>query len=175
MGQIVIIMILLTLQVLMFLYFRMMIRRELSQENRIDSVRREIEQLIIELDRTTDRNIELIENRIGQLKESLKKGDKILRLIDSEQEKRENAPSLYTNLKNLQQPPPEDSPLIPDDVIATGQLPGLGLETIDIEVIDGKERALELFLQGMEPALIATSTGLPRGEVELIISLHGKG
>jgi hypothetical protein len=68
MGQLIVILILFALQVVIFLYFRMMIRKELSRENRIDSVRREIEQLIIELDRTTDRNIEIVEDRIRSLK-----------------------------------------------------------------------------------------------------------
>jgi hypothetical protein len=45
---------------------------------------------------------------------------------------------------------------------------------LDIEVVDNRERALELFRQGMDSALIASTTGLPRGEVELIISLQNK-
>ncbi|MBN2626109.1 MAG: hypothetical protein JXA95_05535 [Spirochaetales bacterium] len=171
MGQFAVIVILLAIQVLAFLYFRMMIRRELSRENRIDSVRREIEQLIIELDRTADRNVEIVENRIAALKEQIRQGERIIRLIETEQEKRDTAPPLYTDLAGRipEEKIEEESP--------ASRIVGVSSRDEDwgIEVIDGRERALELYRQGMDAALIASSTGLPRGEVELIISLNKKG
>ncbi|MDC7223100.1 MAG: hypothetical protein PQJ60_05120 [Spirochaetales bacterium] len=172
MGQLTVILILLAVQILTFLYFRLQIRRELSRENRIDSVRREIEQLIIELDRTTDRNVEILEDRIGALKEAVKQGERVIRLIESEQEKRDQAPSLYTDLRAQQQPqPPEEKELLSEDIISLTS----SEESLEIQVIDGRDRALELYKQGMDASLIASATGLPRGEVELIISLNKKG
>ncbi|MDC7220139.1 MAG: hypothetical protein PQJ59_09375 [Spirochaetales bacterium] len=174
MGQVTIILILIAFQIVMFLYFRLQIRRELSRENRIESVRREIEQLIIELDSTTDRNVEILENRIVSLKEAVKQGERVIRLIESEKEKRDTP--LYTELHGKQPfqeviPEPEEKELPPQNVI--GVTPPL--DNLEIEVIDGRDRALELYKQGMDASLIASSTGLPRGEVDLIISLHKKG
>jgi septal ring factor EnvC (AmiA/AmiB activator) len=173
MGQLLVILILLAVQVLMFLYFRLQIRRELSRENRIDSVRREIEQLIIELDHTTDRNVEILENRISSLKEAVSQGERVIRLIESEQEKRDNAVPLYTDLRNNQLPSSEDKEVLFQ--VVNEEESALSDVSLDIEVIDGRERALEMFKQGMDASLIASSTGLPRGEVDLIISLNKKG
>ncbi len=169
MGQFAVIVILLAIQILAFLYFRLMIRRELSRENRIESVRREIEQLIIELDRTADRNVEIIENRVADLKEAVRRGERIVQLIEEERD-REAIP-----------PPP--APAEPGEEIRereernssrlVGMTPPDG--GWEIEVVDGRERALELYLQGIDAAQIASATGLPRGEVELIISLNKKG
>ena len=172
MGQIVIILVLLAVQILMFLYFRLQIRRELSRENRIESVRREIEQLIIELDSTTDRNVAILEDRVKSLKEAVRQGERVIRLIESEQEKRDHAVPLYTELRSRQLPEePERGELPAEDIISVAP-PENDLE---IEVIDGRERALELYRQGMDASLIASATGLPRGEVDLIISLNSKG
>ena len=169
MGQLTVILILFALQIITFLYFRMMIRKELSRENRIESVRREIEQLIIELDRTADRNVEIVEDRIRTLKASIIKGEKIIHLIESEWDKRDRPNPLYTDLKPLQR----EEPRLPSNEII-GITPDEPL-VLDIEVLDNKERAIELYKQGMDTLLIASATGLPRGEVELIISLKGEG
>lgn len=195
MGQTVIIFILIGFQVVTFLYFRYMIRRELSRENRIDSVRREIEQLIIELDRTADRNIEIVEDRISSLKRSVREGERILKLIEMEREKSVLPDSLYNHLdrhKNLTGPEWEGlSPHIRSEEISRGteatqesarlssSMEMIGVESsspsgLDIEVVDARERAIELHRQGMDAGLISSATGLPRGEVELIISLNGE-
>ncbi len=172
MGQLTIILVLLAVQVLMFLYFRLQIRKELSRENRIENVRREIEQLIIELDSTTDRNVAILEDRIELLKEKVKEGERIIRLIETEGEKRERIVPLYTELRDKQMPPETEREVLPaQDIISVTP----AVNDLEIEVIDGRERALELYRQGMDASMIASATGLPRGEVDLIISLNQKG
>ena len=129
------------------------IARALSSAAVLREVREEVNRILVELNQTTHRNVTLIEDRIAALSELLARADKKIALVRREEEKKELADRLYTELAArrreaapVEAPPAQEKP-------------------------DRMEEAVRLAQAGLSPALISRRLGLTRGEVELILSL----
>ncbi len=136
-----------------FFYFRRRIDRALATDSIVKAIRDEVNQMIVDFNGTTDRNIALIEERIGRLQGLLSNADKRITVLKKESEKTKSSEDVYAQLKP-RGPLPE--PSIPKD---------------PVRAKSPREEVLDLYHQGMDPKLIASRLNKTLGEVELIISL----
>ncbi len=84
--------------VLMFLYFRYRIRREFHPDRMLESIRQETELLIADLNKTADRNIQVMEDRVKRLKEQISQADRRITLLKRDRERMDARQGLYTSL-----------------------------------------------------------------------------
>ncbi|MBN2532496.1 MAG: hypothetical protein JXB88_06365 [Spirochaetales bacterium] len=137
--------------VILYLILKRKIEKSINPRALIDEIRVEVDRIIVELNNTTERNISLIEDRMNQLSGLLEKADKKILLLNREIEKYEVSKN-YSNI--LQKAKKSDVS-----------------DKKETEETDIKEKVLKFHREGFSPAVIANHTGLPVGEVELIISL----
>jgi len=83
---------------LIYVLLRDRVRRAASSDAHIAEIRDEVSRLLVELNRTTDRNIALIEDRIGSLNELLSSADKKIGLLRRETEKHDVGTQIYSRL-----------------------------------------------------------------------------
>ena len=114
----------------------------------LQELREEVNKIVVELNQTTERNIALIEDRIHHLSELLAQGDKKISLLKREVEKHEVSTKVYASLSKEEQ--------------------------ISEPEPDGRKEVLRLHRSGFSSTMISQRTGVPLGEVELIISLRDR-
>jgi hypothetical protein len=168
---------------ILYLIARKRIRRILDGGDAVDAIRDEINRLIVELNQTSDRNIGIIEERIGRLKRLVDEADRKITLLSKESEKVRIGYDVYDRLKKSkslvkegseqntepESNAPKESAALSESVAALGTANKTG-------TTDGGNataQVLELYRQGFEPKFIAAKTGSTLGEIELIISLAG--
>jgi hypothetical protein len=83
---------------LIYVLLRDRVRRAASRDAQIAEIRDEVSRLLVELNRTTDRNIALIEDRIASLNELLSSADKKIGLLRRETEKHDVGTQIYSRL-----------------------------------------------------------------------------
>ena len=76
------------------------IRRELDTREIIEKIRDEVNGLIVELNQTTDRNIGIVEERIGRLRSLVEEADKKIQLVDRELQKHDVGIDVYQKLRS---------------------------------------------------------------------------
>ena len=153
------------------LFYILLIRKTDTRnqsEKLLEDIRKEISQMIVELNSTTDRNIGIIEGKISELTEGIGEADKRLVLLQREFRKRKDT---YENLK------PRAIPLPEIERPQEDQRKEKKAEKIEGEVQQDikktpKEQVIQLHHQGVEPRIIAQNIGMTLGEVELIISIN---
>ncbi len=74
------------------------LRRATTAEAQIAEIRDEVSSLLVELNQTTDRNIVLMEDRIGSLNDLLAAADKKIGLLQREIEKHDVGTKIYSRL-----------------------------------------------------------------------------
>lgn len=134
---------------LMYLYFRKKLERAATSSALIETIRRETDELIVELNQTTERNIQLVEERIGRLNKLLKDADNRIVVLERQSE-RAAVKDTYEDLKVPRRTP----------------------QTVSTAEPTVRERILQLAAQGFGNAVIAGKVGLTLGEVDLIVSLE---
>ena len=159
-----------------------MIDRRAGSAAVMDAIRREVGAILTEMNQTTERNIELIEDRVRKLQETIELADKRLGVLRGEAKRQEGAERVYSHLSRVSRlvpnpadespaagpaPPalPADSPSIPDAVPA-----GAPVTEIEREPTMN-ERVLGLYRQGISVERIASRVGTAVSEIELIVSL----
>jgi len=83
---------------IMFFYLRWYIKKRTSFNTGLEDRHEEVLKLIAEIDRITDRDSRLVEERIKALKEILEEADSRVALYVKEFEKRQTGEALYTSL-----------------------------------------------------------------------------
>ena len=183
---------------LFFRYWRRRIQRGLEAEMMLGRIRDEIDEMIIEINRTADRNVTLLENRITRLNSLIQRAEKLERVREREAEKDTGVQRVYSELgrnRGLRITVDEDDhdgqPGLSSEPIPEPESPGAGESGSesappgDTSILDGgavpdggvppiRERVLTLHRRGESLQSIAESLNMNRGEVELIISLHGR-
>ena len=154
---------------IIFLILRRHIDRALSSTALLRQVESEIDAVITELNRTTERNISLLEEKIRSLGSLLGKADHRLTLMTKHLDQNPQArPIIYTRPSKLtvgaSSPKGEDAPYVTPDESAPSELRKPSPSP--------RVRALNWHRQGVETAVIASRLGITRGEVDLIISLE---
>ncbi len=158
------------------------IDNQLNPKEMLDRIRDEVEDIIKELNHTTDRNIGLIEDRIEVLKSVLDTADRRLSVLRREAEKHEMSSAVYSSiLKRNRGPAPKDETVRPEPEVSANPEPSEPAGAANEEP-DGKQgrsrgdfkaQVLDLHRKGIAPSIIAGRVGSTLGEVELIIALQG--
>lgn len=137
------------------------IKREIAVKSIISNLRKEVSELIIELNGTTERNILLVENRIQELKQLIDKAAKLHKVLETEKNKQISVERVYTELGRkrpigLQADPP---PAKTHESAA------------DSDSLSLRNEVLQMYQSGYSLNAIADKVGMNRGEIELIIAL----
>lgn len=153
-----------SINLLLWAFAYIFLRRRLDRHNddnqRMERIREQFNQLIMELDQTTERNIQLIENKIEELKKISSGADREIKLLEKQKREYSQAMENYRELgrkewKTVEQA--KEEPIV---------------EIIQEPVEEApKEKVNRLYKEGYSPDEIAKEVNLPKGEVELIITM----
>jgi len=138
---------------LLYLLLGRRMQRRLDSADTVQKVKEELTSIMVELNRTTDQNIGVVEDKIQQLKELIATAEKRIALLSRESRKQSAGTEVYSRLAEQQlaqekKPKPE-------------QRREAGLQ----------EEVIRLHREGFSPGVIAGHVGTTVGEVELIISV----
>jgi hypothetical protein len=163
------------------------VERRTGERSALDEIKREVGAIITELNQTTERNIELVEDRMRRIREMVEAVDRRLGALKRHEDAQKHAELTYTKLRNARPAvAPEADGEAPEVHEGTtgddGSTDAAGRERGEEErsemtggsepVVSLRERVKTLYLQGLAPERIAAITGRTVGEVELMISLE---
>jgi hypothetical protein len=138
--------------VVLFVILRRMIDKRINPKAILGEIRKEVDGIITELNRTTDRNITIIEEKIRQIEEILEKTDKRIGILRRENEKLgmgKTYNDILSGAKPVVSEPPADKP---EEKV--------------------RDKVIRYHREGFSPQVIASHIDMPVGEIELIISLE---
>ena len=170
-----------------FLYFRRYIQKRTAAEELLAEYRTEVYRLIAQIDAATDRDALLVEERITSLKQLLEDTDKRIAVYVRELDRSRTGEALYTSLGRgiraalganpgtVQAPPPAPEPVPAESPPAAVPALAIADETAPAEQPQIKTRIAALAAQGLSPAEIASRLALSLSEVDLALSLLGRG
>ena len=72
---------------ILWLFFFFYFKKRFSSQQILENIRQEVEKLIIEIDRVTDQDLSLVEDKMNALKELLEEADKHIKNVKKEQRK----------------------------------------------------------------------------------------
>jgi len=113
----------------------------------LESIREEVDRIIVELNSTTDRNITLLEDKVQSLSTLLEQADKKIGILRREIEKHELGSKVYSELAHSRK----------------------GVQ--EAEEQDRHTQVLNLHRQGISKSAIAKRVGITLAEIELIVTL----
>ncbi len=136
---------------------------KLQKANVIIELESEVNDLVLELNQTADRNINILEEKIKTLTRLLHDADKRIKILGTESDKIKTETVVYNQLGKINgaQYPEEKT-------FAQEQKPQITKQAVEK---NKKGIIVELHNNGFTSPVIATRVGLTVGEVELIISL----
>lgn len=147
--------------ILVYLLLKRQILKRIEPAILIAEIKKELDQVIIEINRTTETNIGLLEDKINTIAELLSKADKRIVLLRRESEKfnlSKDYSQILKRVKTQSQPPV--TPVQPEESSVQPSL---------------HDRVLQLHREGFSKSIIANKINVSIGEVELIISLDEAG
>lgn len=136
---------------------------KLQKSNVIMELESEVNDLVLELNQTADRNINILEEKIKTLTGILHDADKRIKILGTELEKKQSENRTYNQLGKI-----SGNPNSSDTVLKPGKIQQPKNQLVET---NKKDRIIELHNNGFTSPVIATQIGLTVGEVELIISL----
>lgn len=140
--------------------------RQYSSRQFLSTVESEVQRIMASFNQTADENIRILEDRIETLNNLKREVGLLLERLETVK----NAPISTSGGDVVVLAPPLPSPVVvnlPQGTVPEGQDP------IQPEASDPRAMVMVLHRQGIESAVIAQRTGIPLGETELIIRLHG--
>lgn len=186
--------------VIMFLYFKWYIKRRTSGAGLIHEYRDEINRLKAEINAVTDRNLQLVEKSVKELKEIRDDTDKRISLYVKELEKSRKGEELYTNLGRgiraalntepvLSSERPNIAPAVQQQVaqqqVAQQQIAPLETKPAqkplpESEQKPSSKRQIRAFIdqlanEGLPPEEIASRLDISIAEVDLAMNLRRRG
>lgn len=160
-GNLLVILVNLVVLLVFFLYFRRRIDRALQTENILHDIRVEVDEMIVDLNQTTDRNVGLVEDQLARLAARIAEADRRIMVLKKESEKTRTTDTVYTHLK----------PVAPQLAEKPSKPAEKRVEKSAEKPKSAREQVLEMYRTGLEAREIAAKLGKTLGEVELIISL----
>jgi len=143
-------------------------------EKKKENIGSEINLMIIELNKTTERNLVILEAKIAQLNEAVVKAEKLFNAFKKEKEITENSEKIYQKLerksindkieKAARNKEEEKEKTIPEPKSEV-------LDTAEIKKEDLRDKVMGMYKNGIDIELISKKLGITSGEVELIISI----
>ncbi|MFP4378667.1 MAG: DUF6115 domain-containing protein [Spirochaetales bacterium] len=156
------------------------IRARTSQQAALDEIKREVGSIITELNQTTERNIELVENRIETLRELIGEADRRVKALKRDIASHQQAGVRYDSrgtlqredhlesaLRNAPSIEEREAPIEPTESYRRASPPDTPETRANV-----REQVRALYLQGLSLERIAVRVGVTVGEVELILSLQ---
>jgi hypothetical protein len=146
----------------------------------LDEIKREVGSIITELNQTTDRNIELVEDRITRLGTLIERADQRIKTLNRETVRLDRPSAAYNSRGRASvpdsvardsldaEPAPVKEPV--GEVSQPASVPQGSASPSGPASI--RQQVRMLYLQGLPLERIATRVGKSVGEVELILSLH---
>jgi DNA-binding NarL/FixJ family response regulator len=132
---------------IVYLILKAKVNKSVDPKAILESIREEVDRIVVELNSTTDRNITLLEDKVQSLTSLLEQADKKIGILKREIEKHELSGKVYSELarsgQRIQQP----------------------------EEQDRRTQVLNLHRQGISASAIAKRLGITLAEIELILSL----
>lgn len=139
-------------------------------EKQKEEIRLDIESIIRDINRATERNLQILEAKIEQLKSVSAQAEKLFTVIMKEQQLTKNEDIIYKKLEkgslNYQLAKVEEA----DKKIITEEI---SQEPEKTETI--KEKVIAMHRNGIGVELISQNLGIASSEVELIISISKMG
>ncbi len=129
-----------------YLILKRALSKSLDPQTVLESIRGEVDRIIVELNSTTDRNITLLEDKVQSLATLIEQADKKIGILRREIEKHELAGKVYSELAEKRAKEPEEQ--------------------------DVHTRVVQLHRQGISASVIAKRLGITLAEIELIITLQ---
>ncbi len=147
------------------------------------SFEKEAESLIIEINRTTERNLQLIEAKIEQLKDAVRDADRVVSVINREKSGSKDESEIYRKLESrsfYENVPKADSDIIKVELPREKAIINTTEDENADNIISSKEsdirkKAVKMYRNGIEIELISRNLNIPTGEIELMISLDKAG
>lgn len=131
-----------------YLILKRALSKSLDPQTVLESIREEVDRIIVELNSTTDRNITLLEDKVQSLTTLIEQADKKIDILRREVEKHELAGKVYSELAEKRVKEPEEQ--------------------------DVRTRLVQLHRQGISASVIAKRLGITLAEIELTIALANK-
>ncbi len=167
-----------------FFYLKIRVDRVVSGEEWIRKIRDEIDQLVLEMNQTAERNVALLENRVKALQDLLQEADRKLKVLRNESDKNDISRQLYTHLKKQApiqsaeasegETTVELSPRDPEG--GTLSAPAASREQEETRQAPLlKDQVMELYGQGFSAEIISQKLGASISEVDLIVNLSTGG
>jgi hypothetical protein len=132
---------------IVYLILKAKLKQSVDPKAILESIREEVDRIIVELNSTTDRNITLLEDKVQSLSALLEQADKKIGILRREIEKHELGVKVYS------------------------ELAGGGKQVRKEEEQDRHAQVLNLHRQGISASAIAKRLGITLAEIELIITL----
>ncbi|MFW6344585.1 MAG: hypothetical protein ACOC2B_07560, partial [Sediminispirochaetaceae bacterium] len=84
---------------LVYIHLNGKIKKRESSDHIISEIRREVDELLVELNQTTDRNVGIIEDRIKRVSRSVEEADKRIRLLQKSTDTFTMSNATYSNVR----------------------------------------------------------------------------
>jgi hypothetical protein len=131
---------------IVYLILKAKLKQSVDPKAILESIREEVDRIIVELNSTTDRNITLLEDKVQSLSAFLEQADKKIGVLRREIEKHELTSRVYSELAHSR-------------------------KGVQEEEQDHRTQVLNLHRQGISKGAIAKRLGITLAEIDLIISI----
>jgi outer membrane biosynthesis protein TonB len=178
----------------MFIYLKLSIRKELVLFNPIEKMEKDVDSLMLAINETTDKNIDLLEEKISETKAFIEKLEERLKLLNKELLKSEAQENYVKAAPKNPNEKIDEKPKLKEkqdpsrvkhqktyEELGTKHVKQQRLFDIETEIktenkkaenSNMRDKVIELYKQGHDIKSIASQLQLPAGEVELILSLQ---
>ena len=130
---------------IVYLILKAKLHKSVDPKVVLESIREEVDRIIVELNSTTDRNITLLEDKVQNLSTLLEQADRKIGILRREIEKHELSGKIYSELAEKR-----------------------GQQVVEQDM---QSRVLQLHRQGISASAIAKRLGITLAEIELIVTL----
>ncbi len=168
--------------------FYLRLKSRFSANRILREIREEIDKLVLDLGRETDRDVALLESRIKGLRALIDEADRRVLVADREEEKRQRSGKVIDRLDTRAAPEAgtvTDRPRPATESRPTTESPGRQ-EPVTIytrptvvrserqiqPVVPLRERVLEMARKDISPEMIASTLSMSLGEIELILDMN---
>ncbi|MDX9898637.1 MAG: hypothetical protein RBT62_06935 [Spirochaetia bacterium] len=152
---------------------RRKIRQFLNAGDEIERIRREIGSLIVELDASADRNVTILEDRLGSLRDMIAEADKRAAILAQEHPRRQPEGLVYDRLGRLPESRTGKVAAAKDVETPKPELPFIRFTEKPLSIEEPfADKVVSLFRRGFSSDIIAAHLGVTMAEVDLVIALE---
>ncbi|MDX9800197.1 MAG: hypothetical protein RBT69_02535 [Spirochaetia bacterium] len=136
-------------------------------EKKKDEFKNEIDEIIIEINRTTERNLQILEAKIIQLNEITDRSEKVFSALKKQKDTAENTDEIFQKLERKSNSDKIEKLGSPQSVKPIKKNENSAVVREDI-----RSKVMTMYQNGIDIELISRNLGITSGEAELIISIN---